>query len=623
MMALLGLCLVHTFLGAPPESSITCSDASSHGGAVAVARVLSPAGKSFLQSQEDDHRGVRVPVVVISLFNGIGGSYRCYDLAGVEIVGGLSVELHPPANRVMSRRWPGIEQWEDIRTLTIDDIEAVLTRCEPFEQIHVWGGFPCVDLSRAKFKRKNLGGSQSSLIHEGWRICKEVRGRYQDKVVRHVIENVSSMDVSARDEISEIVGSIPYKLDPRNQVPMARPRFCWTDLELWEIEGLKLHHKDGYVEVEIDGTWPDPRAWLDNDSYQNDDQVIYPTCMKSIPRFQPPEMPAGLSRCDPDTVNRWSCTWVTWIPWTTPLMKRPDAKSLRAQRKLKRGTLSLEDRGIAASTRLRYFIAVRKVLPLLQQTPGSEDEIIGTWIEESYQEGEAITTISDTLSGLHHFAPHLKGHLGASWRLFRLWRRIEKPTQAPPLPLSFASALVARAIETDHLDLAVMVALGFWGMLRTGELLSLFPFQVLLGGDNAIIQLGATKSGLRRNQDENVVIEHTPTLLLLRTWIYIRKLDKTLYSPAYLQGPVAFRKDFRSLMDYFQLSKAFRPYSLRRGGATQDFRGHGQMERTLIRGRWASNVAARQYIQEGLSILVSLRISPEQAKRIRSYATTF
>eukprot|EP00438_Fugacium_kawagutii_P006060 Skav221353 [mRNA] locus=scaffold6476:21129:22043:- [translate_table: standard] len=304
-------------------------------------------------------------------------------------------------------------------------------------------------------------------------------------------------------------------------------------------------------------------------------------------------------------------------------MKRPGCDALREQRKRRRGTLCLEDRGIAGSTRSRYFFAVRKVLPLLESNYGTEDEIISSWIEESYLEGEAITSISDTLSGLHHFAPHLRGSLSKSWRLFRLWRRIEKPAQAPPLPQAFTTALVARALELGLLDLAVAMSLGFWGMLRTGELMSLFPFQVLWGHDNAIIQLGATKSGMRRNQDENVVIEHGPTLELLRTWLYIRRHDLTFNAPAFLCGPQVFRDSFRSLLSYFGLSNTFRPYSLRRGGATHDFRSHGQMERTLIRGRWASNVAARQYIQEGLSVLVTLKLKEDQANLLSRYAHMF
>ena len=51
---------------------------------------------------------------------------------------------------------------------------------------------------------------------------------------------------------------------------------------------------------------------------------------------------------------------------------------------------------------------------------------------------------------------------------------------------------------------------------------------------------------------------------------------------------------------------AYKPYSMRRGGATEDFREHGSMDRSLLRGRWKSAPAARQYILEGVEMYVRL-----------------
>eukprot|EP00438_Fugacium_kawagutii_P031108 Skav214914 [mRNA] locus=scaffold2073:21626:30504:- [translate_table: standard] len=304
-------------------------------------------------------------------------------------------------------------------------------------------------------------------------------------------------------------------------------------------------------------------------------------------------------------------------------MKRRDPFELRKARKQRRLGLTLEDRGVTAYTRSRYYNAVRRLLPLLEQSVADEDEVVALWIEDQYSEGEGISYVGDALSGLHHYCPQLRGKLSKSWRLFKLWRRIEKPAQAPPFPQSFAEALIGRAIELFDLDLAVVLALGFFGMLRTGELLTLLPIQVLLGPEDAVIQLGATKSGLRRRQDENVIITHRPTIILLQEWLQLRQLENTALLPAYQAGSRMFRDEFRRLLKFFQLPPSFRPYSLRRGGATADFRAHGQMERTLIKGRWGSTQSARIYIQEGLSALVKLQLRKEQAQLLQYYATTF
>ena len=60
---------------------------------------------------------------------------------------------------------------------------------------------------------------------------------------KKVIENVSSMDRGAAEQISELFGLTPYELDSVDAVPMRRPRFTWcsepletafTDLEVTE-----------------------------------------------------------------------------------------------------------------------------------------------------------------------------------------------------------------------------------------------------------------------------------------------------------------------------------------------------------------------------------------------------
>ena len=56
----------------------------------------------------------------------------------------------------------------------------------------------------------------------------------------------------------------------------------------------------------------------------------------------------------------------------------------------------------------------------------------------------------------------------------------------------------------------------------------------------------------------------------------------------------------------------YKPYSLRRGGATEDFRRHGQMDRALMRGRWKGVTAAKQYILEGVEMYVRLTRTPRE-----------
>ena len=283
--------------------------------------------------------------------------------------------------------------------------------------------------------------------------------------------------------------------------------------------------------------------------------------------------------------------------------------------------MSLRDRAITQRTRVRYFTAVRRVLPLLCKHPTCIDETLQEWIEDQYTAGCNVSYVGDALSGLHHFAPWTKGKILGAWQLFRLWRRVERPSQAPPLPEMFLLAMVSRALELHCIDFAVTLALGFWALLRTGELMSLYPQHLLLGQRDLVIRLGLTKTGLRKGQDENVVISNKPTLMVVQTFLQIRKQQQRLHEPVYAAGAAVFRTEFKKALAFFNLADSFRPYSLRRGGATHDFRCHNSMERTLIKGRWGTSQAARQYIQEGLSVLTQISVSTKQQQTLEAYAS--
>ena len=304
-------------------------------------------------------------------------------------------------------------------------------------------------------------------------------------------------------------------------------------------------------------------------------------------------------------------------------MRKKNLVEVKAKRAKARRGVCLEDRGLAPSTRLRYFLAVRRILPLLVRKPKDVDSAVGRWIQDMYEDGEAVSSTADALSGLHHFAPWTKGRLNRSWRLFRLWRRIERPKQAPPLPQSVCAAFVGRALELHDLEFALGLCLGFWGLLRTGEILDLQAWQIMIGDKDVVVRLGYTKTGLRRQQDENVVIRHTPTHMICKAFLQTRKASRSLRLPCQSGGGPAFREKFRGAVSYFGLTQPFRPYSLRRGGATHDFRVYNSMERTLIKGRWGTSQAARQYIQEGLSVLTTISLSSSQVVLLKRYAALF
>ena len=67
---------------------------------------------------------------------------------------------------------------------------------------------------------------------------------------------------------------------------------------------------------------------------------------------------------------------------------------------------------------------------------------------------------------------------------------------------------------------------------------------------------------------------------------------------------------------------AFRPYSLRRGGATFWFQKHQNLDKILVQGRWQTQRSARIYLNEGLAVLSQLRV-PRDDPRVKPFMTVF
>ena len=136
----------------------------------------------------------------------------------------------------------------------------------------------------------------------------------------------------------------------------------------------------------------------------------------------------------------------------------------RKERKRRRKGRSLEDRSNTANTLNRYYLAIQMVLHLIEAAGHVQelDSRIAIFIEEAFAEGASHNTIADVLSSIHHFLPHTRKRLPYSWRLFGIWRRIEKPHQAPPLPRDYVLAMISRCLDLAWLEMACLLALGFF-----------------------------------------------------------------------------------------------------------------------------------------------------------------
>lgn len=284
----------------------------------------------------------------------------------------------------------------------------------------------------------------------------------------------------------------------------------------------------------------------------------------------------------------------------------------RAERARQRQSIDLDDAALTDATRSRYYLALRKLLPTIEKCNllHELDDHVCIWIRRMWRIGEPSLTIGDALSALHFYQPWTRRRLTHSWKLFAIWRKIEIPCRAPPLTWELVVALSNYELERGHLEMACVLLVAFHCLLRTGEVLHLRASDFAMGTGSAICRLHNTKTGKRNSANEAISITHWMVLDCVRALIDIRVQQNLLEAPLWNHSSAAFTQRFRVLMARFGLEREeFRPYSLRRGGATELFQRTGSMEAALVRGRWGSGRVARIYISDALSHLPRIRMT--------------
>ena len=290
-----------------------------------------------------------------------------------------------------------------------------------------------------------------------------------------------------------------------------------------------------------------------------------------------------------------------------------EAATPKARATMRKTLGTLRQLTVQPVTRSRYdkslqdfFAYLKDQGIVLPPTSKELDAVVSDYLEFLWAEGSGRTEGSNILAALQDSQPHLKGKLPQSWRLMKTWVVNEVPNRAPPLPLEFLEVMVGYSLFKQRTQFALSLLLGYFGLLRTGELLSLTAKQISVSCPRgpAVISLGLTKAGKRQGAAESVTIQVEDVCRRLFQW------KNHVKGTAHLTGsPYSWRKTFNDTLHALGLNKVdFRPYSLRRGGATHFFSTQGMFDKLLVLGRWQSAKTARIYVNQGLSVLAELDV---------------
>eukprot|EP00438_Fugacium_kawagutii_P016151 Skav228276 [mRNA] locus=scaffold6733:108207:110481:- [translate_table: standard] len=306
------------------------------------------------------------------------------------------------------------------------------------------------------------------------------------------------------------------------------------------------------------------------------------------------------------------------------LLEGVDAKS-RATQRQRLGTL--RELTVQPATRRRYeratqaFFEYLNTAGIVLPTQKSKlDPLVCDFIEHLWSSGAGRAQACDTLAGLQDSQPSLRNNLPGAWRLLKTWSINEVPNRAPPLPEHVVQSMVGWALLKGHVSFGVSLMVGFYGMLRTGELCNLRSSHMVgtTRDWQVLISLGFTKGGKRQGAAESVILGFESAVSLVKAW----KLVANPVTPL-VQSTPAWRARFSECLKCLDLEEyGFRPYSLRRGGATFWFSKHQSLDRLCVQGRWASQKTARIYINEGLSLLTTMNI-PASHPSLRPFIQLF
>ncbi|CAK0900771.1 unnamed protein product [Prorocentrum cordatum] len=331
-----------TNLRAATTSVVSCSDASEGGAGMCTAVGLAEGAAKFLASlgspETWGHRiasytgscsieptriapGAPPRVLLVSLFDGIGGAAVSLVRAGFDIVGYMGSEVDKGARRVLRSRWPGLIELGPVEEIHDRQLEARAMFQDRIVAVVVAGGSPCQDTSGVNADRQGAHGARSGLFK---RIPKVVSAlALVMKVPVHwLVENVLSMSAESLHEFSRILQTRPISVCNSFFTENGRPRLYWLS---WREAALKLPgaHVEPKANYNLMRALQVPKApagsWVAAGCSRASDEGPVCTFLQRREKTVPYK-PAGLSTASPEATQRWTQDLHAYPPYQYELV---------------------------------------------------------------------------------------------------------------------------------------------------------------------------------------------------------------------------------------------------------------------------------------------------------------
>ena len=272
----------------------------------------------------------------------------------------------------------------------------------------------------------------------------------------------------------------------------------------------------------------------------------------------------------------------------------------------------------------------------IKQQSSAIDECLEQFVTACHNENESGVNMCGTKHAIlfiQVMRPDLKHKLRRTWDTIRAWEESLPSGMRTPLPLALLIAMICQArlvameAETGRsksekmLRVSALLGLGFFGLLRPGELLNLQRRHVNLPNSLTFALPAITISIIKPKNFRQLGTSQFTTVSQpdVCNWVVWCCSDLQPHEMLWKHSHTEFRRLFKELTAQLEFANCkFTPASLRAGGATCLFDTHMDVGRLRLQGRWASAQSLEHYVQVGKSQQILQQMQERSIEKVQS-----
>ena len=270
---------------------------------------------------------------------------------------------------------------------------------------------------------------------------------------------------------------------------------------------------------------------------------------------------------------------------------------------------------------------------LLKEKPQIIDACLEKYVSSchnSSRKSSMLQTAKHAVLFLQVLRPELRRNLQRSWETLKSWEECLPSALRTPLPVSLLVAMICRSrIEAydsqdqreKWLAFSTLIGVGFFGLLRPGELLNLkrkhvdLPNSMTFAQPNVTLAIEKPKNHRQLGTTQFSTVKQ-PDVCNWTSWLCVGKDAESKLWP---HSHSEFRRMFKIMCCKLKIDGAkYSPASLRAGGATFYFDQLHDVNRLRLMGRWSNAQSLEHYVQVGKGQQLLHRMSPEATKIART-----